>query len=121
MKEMMTIRPPGFTMRGAAFEQRVELFLLPIDHHSQRHESASRGMQRSRSRCGPFHYTRQVQCAPNGPRSNDCSGYLPRSPFFAELVEPVGDCLFGTVVQQIGRCRALALIHAHIQRPFRLK
>src|SRR5580658_6973882 len=74
-----------------AIEQRVELFLLPIDHHSQRHESTSRGVERSRPRCGPFHYTRQVQCAPNGPRSNDCSGYLPRSPFFAELVEPVGE------------------------------
>src|SRR6202789_2518061 len=44
---------PHHSRRG--FEQRVQFLLLPIDHHSQCHESASRGMQRSRPRCGPFH------------------------------------------------------------------
>src|ERR1019366_10235316 len=43
-----------------AIEQRVEFLLFAIDQHSERHESTSRGMEWSRPRCGPFHYTRQV-------------------------------------------------------------
>jgi hypothetical protein len=73
-------------------------------------------MYGTRSWDGPFHDIRQMPCAPNRPTSDQCSSNLPRSPFFAELVEPVGYLFFCTVIHQIGRRYAPGLIQAHIQR-----
>jgi len=64
-------------------------------------------MNRTRPRYSPFHDIRQMPCAPNGPTSDQCSSNLPRSPFFAELVEPVGYLFFCTVIHQIGRRHTL--------------
>lgn len=52
-----------------------------------------------------------------GPRPDDCSGYSPRPPFFAKLIDQIGKRPFGHVIDQLRRRYAGGLIHPHIQRP----
>src|SRR3954447_24777659 len=52
----------------------------------------------------------------NGPRANDCSGDSSRPPFFAELVNQIGEGLFTHLIHNISRGYFTPAIHAHVKR-----
>ena len=116
------MRPPGLTMRGARFQQRIQFFLFPVDHHPQCHERCE-----SRDEWVPS----EVRPVPLHPPGAVCSEWAA-----LERVLWLSSAL--SFLRRAGRASrrlpfsalwfsrsaavsATGLIHAHIERPIRLK
>ena len=69
------------------------------------------------ARYGPFDHCSKMRSVPNGPRANDCSGYLSRPPLFGVLENQIGQRTFVDRVHNLSGSRTFAAIHPHVDRP----
>ena len=95
---------------GYRFEQRVQLFPLPIRRDAQRHERLRRGMKLAGTRDSLLDQFGQLTGGMNGPPPHDCSGYSSAPPFLAELKNQIGEFPFRYLVDDGSRSLPLLFL-----------
>src|SRR5262249_3290646 len=104
-------------------EQHLQVLQLSVYEDSDCLESSRRRMYALR-----FHWPergrynlREMSGCSYRPRPDNGSGDSPRPPFLTEFVNHIGELFFAHAVYHLIGGALAMLIHAHVERPFRLK